>query len=358
MINKTLIKYLEENIIPLYENLDLAHRSNHVFDVINYSLEIAKDYDVNYEMVYTVAVFHDVGLIKDRKTHHIVGAEMLMNDSFINSYFNEDEVKIMAHAVMDHRASSKNEPRSIYGKIIAEADRSNSMDDIIERSFLFGFSRGIISFEESFIRIYEHIIEKYGENGYMKVYLKTRRTSEMLDNLRKLVSDKASFKQYSYKLYKKLINQNLKIVKYHDKYIDEMYQLFRETILNVNSFDYNEEQINAWINNVELNKWKDRFNKNYTVIALIDNKVLGFADIDETNYFDHLYVKYDFINLNIGKRLADEIERKATGNITTNASITAKDFFTKRKYIVIKEQEVKISNVALVNYKMIKYQDK
>lgn len=195
MINQELKKYIETTILPKYQTLDLAHSGNHVYDVIEISLEIAKDYDLNLDMVYTIAAFHDVGLVVEREKHHIIGGEMLFHDAFINKYFNNEQIIIMKEAVEDHRASSKHPPRSIYGKVIAEADRSDTMDTIIERTILFRYKENE-SFETMYPDIYNHIVEKYGEHGYLQVWLETKRTKKMLEDIRKLLLDPKEFKSY------------------------------------------------------------------------------------------------------------------------------------------------------------------
>src|SRR5690606_8696569 len=152
MIDNKLKTYIEGNILPKYQTLDAAHRGNHVFDVIKKSFEIAKGYDVDLDMVYTIAAFHDVGLIVERDKHHIIGGEMLYQDDTIKNFFTEEQLVIMKEAVEDHRASSKNPPRSIYGKIVAEADRSDTMDTVIERTILYR-----MKYNESFEEIYPDI---------------------------------------------------------------------------------------------------------------------------------------------------------------------------------------------------------
>lgn len=202
MINKYLKDYLKNEIIPIYNNLDLAHRSDHVYRVIKKSLKIAKDYDVNLEMIYVIAVFHDVGLITNRKNHHIIGGEMLLNDSYLNAYFSKDELKIMSEAVEDHRASNDKPPRSIYGKIIAEADRSDNYLEVIERTVQYGIANHPnLSFEESYQRILLHIEDKYGENGYLKVWLNTKGVNRMLSTIRKLLKNEKKLKKLIYMFY-------------------------------------------------------------------------------------------------------------------------------------------------------------
>lgn len=203
-INLSLKKYIEDNILPIYQKLDLAHSGNHVFDVINKSLSIAKDYDVNLDMIYTIAAFHDVGLIKDRKTHHIIGGKMLAEDEFIQNIFTKAEIKIMQEAVEDHRASNKTAPRSIYGKIVGEADRAENMDKIIERCLLFQMKSDEDTFDEIYPSVYDHIVTKYGENGYLTVWLKTVYVEEMLSDIRKLLKDSIKFKQYTKNIFNKM----------------------------------------------------------------------------------------------------------------------------------------------------------
>lgn len=200
MIDKALKLYLETNILPKYQFLDLAHSGNHVYDVIEKSLEIAQNYNVDLNMVYTVAAFHDVGLIADRARHHIIGAQMLFDDEFLKGRFSLEQLNIMRAAVEDHRASAKAPPRSIYGAIVAEADRSDDMDTVIRRTILFR-AKNDESFQKIYPDIYEHIQNKYGENGYLKVFLETKHTKKMLFDIRNLLKDKKVFKAYVKKIY-------------------------------------------------------------------------------------------------------------------------------------------------------------
>ena len=123
MIPANLTHYIETEIIPRYEKFDKAHNLSHVQAVIKESLSLAKQYDVNESMAYTIAAYHDTGLCHDRATHHLISGEILKQDVTLRQWFNEIEIETMKEAVEDHRASTDHEPRSIYGKIVAEADR-------------------------------------------------------------------------------------------------------------------------------------------------------------------------------------------------------------------------------------------
>lgn len=159
------------------------------------SLELAKDYDVNIDMVYTIASYHDLGHYIDRKTHEIISAKMFMKDEKITKWFTDEQRIIIKEAIEDHRASSKHEPRTIYGKIISTADRTIiNIDNTIKRTYSYGIKNyPELSKEEQVERIYQHLKEKYGENGYAKVYLKDEEFEMALQRLREALSNKEKF---------------------------------------------------------------------------------------------------------------------------------------------------------------------
>lgn len=101
--------------------------------VIEQSIAIARSLDVDINMVYAIAAYHDTGLTVDRKTHHLVSDKIVREDMWLWDWFREEQIETMAQACEDHRASSHHEPRSIYGKIVAEADRFIDSDTIILR---------------------------------------------------------------------------------------------------------------------------------------------------------------------------------------------------------------------------------
>ena len=118
MINEELEKYIKKKIFPLYLN-NKDHDINHIRYVINRSLKFASSVDdINMDMVYIVASYHDIGDSIDRENHEKVSADILGKDEELRKYFNDFEIQIMKEAILDHRASNNNEPRNIYGKII------------------------------------------------------------------------------------------------------------------------------------------------------------------------------------------------------------------------------------------------
>jgi uncharacterized protein len=194
-MNQELMKYLHANILPLYEKLDEAHQPEHVLSVIENALDIAKDYDVNVDMVYTIAIYHDIGMFEGREYHHITGARRLFNDTHLDSFFDLNQKQVMREAIEDHRASSKQPPRSIYGMIIAEADRDIEVEVVIKRTIQYGLSNyPQLSQEEHYHRLYQHLLNKYSENGYLRLWLDTKRNRSELSKLRALIIDQKQLK--------------------------------------------------------------------------------------------------------------------------------------------------------------------
>ena len=190
-IPSPLQAYIEECIIPQYEHFDKAHQITHVRSVIEESMKLAYHYDVNRYMVYAIAAFHDLGLKENRERHHILSAEMIRTDERLKEWFNEEEIQIMAEAAEDHRASNNHAPRSIYGMIVAEADRNIEPYNILQRTVQYGLSHyPHLSKEEHYQRYYNHLLEKYAEGGYMKLWIPQSSNSQGLTALRNMISDK------------------------------------------------------------------------------------------------------------------------------------------------------------------------
>lgn len=194
-LNEKLVEYIEKKIFPLYDRNEFAHGINHIKTVIRRSLELADGYDVDFNIVYTVAAYHDLGHFIDRKRHEIISAEMFMKDENIKRWFADEQRMVIKEAIEDHRASCNHVPRTIYGKIVSTADRTIvDMDNTIKRSYTYGKKNYIgLSEEEQFERVYEHLVEKYGENGYAKVYLEDKEFDEAVSKLRQALENREEF---------------------------------------------------------------------------------------------------------------------------------------------------------------------
>ena len=185
-----LIDYIEAEILPRYDAFDKAHNRKHAITVLVKSLRLAQHYDVSPAMVYTIAAFHDTGLVEGREHHHTASARIIREDKRLKELFTAEEIEIMADAVEDHRASSSKPPRTIYGKIVAEADRIIDSTTIMTRTIQYGLSHYPELSEEGHIeRAIAHIKEKYGEGGYLKLWIAESDNAARLLQFRKLIMD-------------------------------------------------------------------------------------------------------------------------------------------------------------------------
>lgn len=148
----------------------------------------------------------------------------------------------------------------------------------------------------------------------------------------------------------------MKLRTYRAEDCPELAHLFYETVHAVNAKDYAQEQLNAWAaGNVDLNAWNASFLARYTVVAEMDGMIVGFGDMDESGYLDRLYVHKDFQHCGVARAICDALEEFSTAaEFTTHASITARPFFEKRGYAVVKEQQVERRGVLLTNFVMRK----
>ena len=196
-LNVKLVKYIETEIFPLYSKNEEGHGMNHIQTVIRRSLELSKDYDVNLDMVYTVAAYHDLGHYIDKDKHEIISAQIFLKDEKIKQYFTQEQINMIKEAIEDHRASIKHKPRSIYGMIVSTADRTIiDIDYSIKRTYFYGIRNyPELSYEEQIERIYQHLNNKYGQGGYVKLYLEDKEFDEVLQKLREALSNKKEFIQ-------------------------------------------------------------------------------------------------------------------------------------------------------------------
>ncbi|MGN0610718.1 MAG: GNAT family N-acetyltransferase [Ruminiclostridium sp.] len=135
---------------------------------------------------------------------------------------------------------------------------------------------------------------------------------------------------------------------------EKLAELFYQTVHNINSKDYNKEQLNVWATGeIDLYVWHKSFSEHYTLVAVENDIIVGFGDIDSTGYLDRLYVHKDYQRKGIATALCDELEA-GFEKIITHASITAKPFFLHRGYRLVNEQQVVRNGVFLTNYVMEK----
>lgn len=202
MIKEELKNYIENYIFEEYNKNEQAHGVDHIKYVINRCIELSKNYDININMLYVIAAYHDIGHHIDAKKHEIISANIMYEDKKLRDFFTEEELKIMKEAIEDHRASLDREPRSIYGKLVSSADRGTSVDESIKRTYFYRKKHSPELTDEEIIEdSYKHLEIKFGKEGYAKFYVKDEKYENFLKEIRGLIENKEEF----IKRYKKII---------------------------------------------------------------------------------------------------------------------------------------------------------
>ena len=195
-MNPTLSAYIAQHILPRYDHFDAAHQRNHAEEVIERSLALAKHYEVNKDLVYAIAAYHDTGLCEGRDAHHLASGRIIREDQRLREWFDEEQIETMAEAAEDHRASSGHEPRSIYGKIVAEADRLILPEKVIRRTLQYGLDHyPELDKEGQYQRFRAHLLEKYSDTGYLKLWLPESDNAPRLEELRKIIRDESKTRE-------------------------------------------------------------------------------------------------------------------------------------------------------------------
>jgi uncharacterized protein len=190
-----LVEFVETQILPQYAAFDKAHNMEHVTRVIRRSLELARKTGVDINMAYTIAAYHDLGLTGPRAIHHLTSGKILMADARLKRWFSADQLKMMKEAVEDHRASASRTPRSIYGKVVAEADRDIEPETVIRRTIQYGLANyPQLDHEGHWKRFMQHMDEKYSVNGYIRLWIQGSENERKLNELRQLIAEPAKMR--------------------------------------------------------------------------------------------------------------------------------------------------------------------
>ena len=199
-------RYIFNVIVPKYGEFDSAHKEDHALTVIDQAMllldgmgpwvnsqeNVAPEWlqEVDRNILKMAAACHDLGLINGRERHHLDSGEIIRADRNLQQWFSPEEIELIAQAAEDHRASGKAEPRSIYGKIVAEADRVIEAETIIRRTIQFGHKHyPDLSREEHMERAVAHLKEKYGRGGYLKLWIPWSDNAARLNALQDTIAD-------------------------------------------------------------------------------------------------------------------------------------------------------------------------
>lgn len=190
-------EFVEREIVPRYDGFDAGHGRNHVQTVISQALSLAQYYpEVDKCLLLVAAAYHDLGLAYGRKEHHIHSARIIREDERLRQWFSEQEIGTIADAAEDHRASSDHAPRTIYGRIVAEADRIIDGETIVRRALQYGLKHEPgLDREGQYRRLMEHMREKYDYGGYLQLWIPQSDNAKQLEAFRQTLADEKAFRR-------------------------------------------------------------------------------------------------------------------------------------------------------------------
>jgi uncharacterized protein len=217
----SLENYIYNEITSRYADFDAAHREDHVSTVISQALELLDrmpswlqdhpearaswDLPVDRNVLLAAAACHDLGLVNGRDNHHMDSGKIIRDDARLREWFDEGQIETIAQAAEDHRASGKSAPRSIYGMLVAEADRVIDGETIIRRTIQFGQKHYPELDREGHIeRAIAHLREKYGRGGYLKLWIPWSDNAARLAELQDIIADDAAIRNKVSVIYNQL----------------------------------------------------------------------------------------------------------------------------------------------------------
>ena len=201
-LNLEIVSFVETQILPRYAAFGKSHGIAHVQRVIANSIELARIVGANVNMAYVIAAYHDLGMSGERAIHHIIGGKILFTDARLKKWFSPERLTIMREAIEDHRASASRQPRSIYGKIVAEADRDLDTEVIFRRAIQFGLERYPEKDKEAqWERFRQHMQEKYARGGYVRLWIPNSPNRLHLMEIQAIIDNPLLLRQWFDRLY-------------------------------------------------------------------------------------------------------------------------------------------------------------
>lgn len=222
MLNPEIEKYIFEEVVPGYRNFDDAHKEDHAMTVIQQAMLLMEGKDawvasheeadqiwkteIDANILLAAASCHDLGLVNGRDNHHMDSGVIIRADENLRKWFSPEQIETIAQAAEDHRASGKGAPRSIYGMIVAEADRVIDGETIIRRTVQFGFKHYPgLDRDGHIARAVDHLHEKYGRGGYLKLWIPWSENAARLNALQDIIADPEAVLREVTRIYESLI---------------------------------------------------------------------------------------------------------------------------------------------------------
>lgn len=188
-------EYIENYIFPEYSKNDNGHGIEHIKYVVDRCLRFTEQFDnIDLNVLYTVAAFHDIAHHIDKNNHEVLSAQIFYENEDMKQFFTDEQRIIIKEAIEDHRASAENAPRNDYGKILSSADRSTDINDFLKRTHAYTLKhQPNCTIDEMLERAYDHTMQKYGVNGYAKHYVIDEEYNQFRNEINNLLLNRELF---------------------------------------------------------------------------------------------------------------------------------------------------------------------
>ncbi|MDD4275684.1 MAG: HD domain-containing protein [Clostridia bacterium] len=197
MINNEIKDYITNEILPKYKDFDKGHDIRHIKEVIKHSLEYYEylnDENIDPNMVFVIAAYHDLGISVEREHHAIHSAELLLKDEKLRDWFSEEQMEIMAEACEDHSTSLNREPYTIYGKIVCDADKDNNVTTSLSRAWDYSVQNfPTFTKQELLDNVYEQLVKKFGKGGLVRFYIDSQKNIDFVAKMKILTDNRETF---------------------------------------------------------------------------------------------------------------------------------------------------------------------
>lgn len=151
----------------------------------------------------------------------------------------------------------------------------------------------------------------------------------------------------------------MNIQPYTEEWASDIADIFYQSVHAIDPKVYTKEQKEVWAPSpIDYQLWSERLRIKKPFIAIIDNQVAGFIELDDDGHIDCTYTHPDFQGQGVASSLYDALLKKAREKglkrLYVEASLIAKPFFERRGFIIVKQNEIQRKGVTLINFQMEK----
>lgn len=220
-VRKELKEYIEKKVFPKYDKY-YSHGMIHINNVIKNMTMLSKYYDLDINMSYTIAAYHDIGLNINRENHEYESGKILYSDKELKKYFTDEQLIIMKEAVEDHRGSRKTRPRNFYGECLSDSDRDFDIKLLAKRQIATSLKNypELSTFDQHFERCHKYICGRINSTGVFNLWTDNPVLVERRDKFQKEYLDKDSTRKIYRREWNRIVKDGTmdKILNYYEDY--------------------------------------------------------------------------------------------------------------------------------------------